>query len=213
MCMLCSSFVLSRVLRLATLIELKAKGHIDEAELQFLRAGLAQSVWGALVLDIDWDKCTVPNPMGYGETCWRAFLFGLCAEQSKADVCAYPGSCLGSCSLYSTKRKVFLLLHQQLPEQLPGSVQCRISIGFLKEVLRGGSPWPMKCSRSGSCLGRCLCSCCQFFGFRRPSRQGKKRRVCSCLRITRHVHRTCLRSKTRGGKIGRVWLQQSRGTW
>ena len=29
---------------LATLIDLKAKGHIDEAEFQSLRAGLAQSV-------------------------------------------------------------------------------------------------------------------------------------------------------------------------
>jgi len=42
--MLWSSLILSRVVRLATLIELKAKGHIGEAEFQSLRAGLAQSV-------------------------------------------------------------------------------------------------------------------------------------------------------------------------
>ena len=108
----------------------------------------------------------------------------------ETDVCAYPGSCLGSClgscSLYSKKRKVFLLIKQQLPEQLPGSDGCRFSIGFLRKVSRGGSPWPMKFSSLGSCWGSCLGSCCQLLRFHR--------------------------SKTRGGEFGRVWLQQSRST-
>ena len=85
------------------------------------------------------------------------------------------------------EERMFLLIKQQLPEQLPGSDRCRFSIGFLRKVLRGGSPWPMKFSSLGSCWGSCLGSCCQLLGFRR--------------------------SKTRGGEFGRVWLQQSRRTW